>query len=367
MSSVRLATRLYGYFSEGHKEVGKFIPLLYKEGIEKFQLEIIPVSSSSVFKAELVLEQYYLLNPAFNLNTSRVANIPGDPSKKVFMYNKDKTILLYSASSFKDLEIKLGISYSAVIYQIKTGCYYLNEFVFSTVPVATAETGVYSEGEVKGMVTKRKEILPLYLYNKDRSALLFKGLKGDFLKLGIYPSNQGTSEYIDSESFYLDEFILTTIEELDINPSNLSVEELKVMVGKAKKNKGITGQSQGVVLINVKDNKTLKFASLSGCANFFKGLGYKTAVMTLVSRIASGVEYRGYIVKRNEDDSSEITQHRAKAISLTNTETGEVKVFGSLLEAEDRSGICIATIRKYAGTNEAYKGLVISYIDKKHN
>jgi len=156
------------------------------------------------------------------------------------------------------------------------------------------------------------------------------------------------------------------------------------MVGNAKKNKGITGQSQGVVLINVKDNKTLKFASLSACANFFKGpparvdqlfffikkkvgLGYKTAVMTLVYRIASGVEYKGYIVKRNEDDSSEITQHRAKAISLTNTETGEVKVFGSLLEAEDRSGICRARLRKYAGTNEAYKGLVISYIDKKDN
>jgi hypothetical protein len=296
-SSVRLATRLYGYFSKGHKEVGKFIPFLYREGLDKFQLEIIPVKSSSIFKAELILEQYYLLNSVFNLNTSRVANIPGDPSKKVFMYNKDKTILLFSSPSFKDLEIKLGIRHAVVIYQIRTGCYYLGEFVFSTVPVVTAKSGGYNEEEIKAMVMKCKEISPLYLYNEDRSVLFFSGLKGDFLKLGIYPSNQGTSAYIDSDSLYLDKYILSTVEELNINYSNLSIEELKESIANAKKAKGITGQPKKVILINVKDNQSLRFSSLTACANYFKGLGYKTAVMTLVSRIESGVEYKGYIVK----------------------------------------------------------------------
>jgi hypothetical protein len=81
--------------------------------------------------------------------------------------------------------------------------------------------------------------------------------------------------------------------------------------------------------------------------------------MTLVSRIESGVEYKGYIVKWDEDQV--ITQHRAKSIYLTNTETGETNVYRSLLEAEYQSKICRATLRKYANINGVYKGLIISY------
>lgn len=226
-SSIRLATRLYGYFSKGHKECGKYIPLLYKEGIHNFKLEIISVTLSTVFKAELILEQYFLLNPAFHLNTSRVANVPGDPSIKVYMYNKDKTVLLYSASSFKNLESKIGIRHASAVYHIKTGAYYLSKYVFSTVPIVTAVAGEYSEEEIKAMVIKDKENSTLYLYNKDGTVLYFSGTKRDFYRLGIYPSNSGTLEYIDSDLLYLGKYFLSTTEILTAKPSDMSMGKLK--------------------------------------------------------------------------------------------------------------------------------------------
>lgn len=45
-------------------------------------MEIILIGSSDVFKVELILEQYYLLDSTFNLNTTWVVNMPGDNLKK---------------------------------------------------------------------------------------------------------------------------------------------------------------------------------------------------------------------------------------------------------------------------------------------
>ena len=52
-------------------------PLLYKEGINNSSLDVIPIKENYGFRAELVLEQYYLLNPSFNLNVIKVANNSG--------------------------------------------------------------------------------------------------------------------------------------------------------------------------------------------------------------------------------------------------------------------------------------------------
>lgn len=94
-SSTELATRLGGYLRSTHKEYGKFRPFLAEEGLSKFTLGVMPICFSTILKPELVLEQYFLLGPSFNLNTSRVANIPYHKSREMYMYNKDKTILIY--------------------------------------------------------------------------------------------------------------------------------------------------------------------------------------------------------------------------------------------------------------------------------
>lgn len=100
-SSIQLATRLQRYLAGTHKEYGKFIPFLSEEGLQKFSLEVIPLYSSVIFKGELILEQYFLLDSTFNLNTSRVVNQPNYKTKEIFMYNKNKTLLIYlSAERF---------------------------------------------------------------------------------------------------------------------------------------------------------------------------------------------------------------------------------------------------------------------------
>lgn len=98
-SSSQLAIRLYRYLNYKHLLIGKFIPLLHKDKLSNFTLEIIPLVNNFSFKSEIVLEQYFLYCPSFNLNTVRVANNPsGSNAKPLFMYNRDKTILYYSST-----------------------------------------------------------------------------------------------------------------------------------------------------------------------------------------------------------------------------------------------------------------------------
>lgn len=361
-SSVQLATRLQRYLSGTYKEYGKFLPLLSKEGLDKFSLEVMPIYSVMVLKPELILEQYYLLDPSFNLNVSRVANVPGFKSKEIFMYNKDKTTLIYHSDSIKDFYVKFGIWHAVIVNNIETGSYYLGKYVFSSVPILTAEEGKYSEEEVKGMLTEDRLVTTLFMYNKDKSILYFSGLKSEFAQLGIHTWNLNVSKYINTGSLYLDKYILTTAEVLTANPSGMSVSEIMEMLNKDKENLNvISGKGKKVVLLDVKDNKTLSFKSLSACAEYFRGLGLKTTGNTLKSRLDSGIEYNGYIVKWDEDQTS--VHNRAKYISITNQETGLTHTYSSLRDAERNTKIWRETIKKYANTNEPYNGLIISFVE----
>lgn len=75
-SSSELALRLRGYLNKTHKKIGKLIPLIEEKGWSSFRLEVICLPNYPEFKPEIVLEQYFLLHPAFNLNTIRVSNNP---------------------------------------------------------------------------------------------------------------------------------------------------------------------------------------------------------------------------------------------------------------------------------------------------
>jgi len=73
-SSSALARRLIGYFNNTHKDTGKLIPLIKKEGISAFNLEVIPIINNYTINQEISLEQYFLLHSKFNLNTLKVVN-----------------------------------------------------------------------------------------------------------------------------------------------------------------------------------------------------------------------------------------------------------------------------------------------------
>jgi hypothetical protein len=87
-----------------------------------------------------VLEQYYLLDPSFNLNTVRVANNPsGSNAKPLCLYNRDKTILYYSSMQQIDLINNLNIHYVTFNKHLKNGTYYLGKYLFSREPILTAK------------------------------------------------------------------------------------------------------------------------------------------------------------------------------------------------------------------------------------
>lgn len=130
-SSSQLAVRLNGYLKNKHRSIGLLIPQL-KYNLDKFYLKIIPLSDNYEFRSEIVLEQYYLLDATFNLNTIRVVNNPsGFNAKPLYMYNRDKSILYYSSVQQKDFIINLNIHYMTFNKHLKKGSYYLGKYLFS--------------------------------------------------------------------------------------------------------------------------------------------------------------------------------------------------------------------------------------------
>jgi hypothetical protein len=141
-SSSQLAVRLFGYLNFKYKTSpcvaagrGKLLPLLNKEKLSNFTLEIIPLYNNYNFRSEIVLEQYYLLDPSFNLNTIKVANNPsGSNAKPLYMYNRDKSVLYYSSTQQKDFIVNLNISHFTFTKHLNNGTYYLGKYLFSRKP-----------------------------------------------------------------------------------------------------------------------------------------------------------------------------------------------------------------------------------------
>lgn len=165
-SSSQLAVRLYGYLKERHRSIGQLIPLL-KDNLSNFTLEVIvlkDVKNNYEFRPEIVLEQYYLLDPSFNLNTVKVANNPsGSNAKPLFMYNRDKSILYYYSMQQKDFINNLNIHYVTFNKHLNNGTYYLGKYSFSREPVLTAKVKEMSDLELVSMLEKDR-----IKYNKNK-------------------------------------------------------------------------------------------------------------------------------------------------------------------------------------------------------
>jgi len=139
-SSSNLLSRLHGYFLHTHKSNGKFLPLLYSSPISDWTLEITIVKTFDNFRFEQVLEQYYLLDPKFNLNTIRVVNNPsGSNALPLFMYNRDKSILYYGSNRQSDFINNLNIHHSTLTKHINNGTYYLGKYLFTREVELTAK------------------------------------------------------------------------------------------------------------------------------------------------------------------------------------------------------------------------------------
>lgn len=163
-SSSQLAFRLNGYINLSHRESGLLIPILKKERLKNFSLQVFPFYHNYIKGSELVLEQYYLLDSSFTLNTIRVANNPsGSNSKSLFMYNRDMTILYFCSTKQIDFIRKLNVHHITFSKHLENGTYYLGKYLFLRVPVLTAKVKDMSDSDLALMLEKDR-----VKYNKNK-------------------------------------------------------------------------------------------------------------------------------------------------------------------------------------------------------
>lgn len=133
-SSIDLPIRVNSYFNKitPSRIVGKFLPLLKSKPIQDFTLEVMFTPKSKTFRYEMIIEQYFLLMPEFNLNTIRVSNNPsGHTAKSLFMYNRDGTICYFKSNKHIDFVRELGIHKVTLYKHLEKGTYYLGKYMFS--------------------------------------------------------------------------------------------------------------------------------------------------------------------------------------------------------------------------------------------
>jgi len=172
-SSSQLAFRLNGYINLSHRENGLLIPLLKKEGLKNFSLEVFPFYDNYIKGSEIALEQYYLLHPSFTLNTIRVANNPsGSTSKSLFMYNRDMTILYFSSTQQINFIRKLNIHHTTFSKHLVNRTFYLGKYLFSREPVLTAKVKDMSDLDLALLLEKDR-----VAYNKNKRGPLAHNIK----------------------------------------------------------------------------------------------------------------------------------------------------------------------------------------------
>ena len=153
-SAIHLPTRLRSYFLKTIN-IGKFLPILNNSPISEFNLEVRFTPYSSHFRNEMVLEQYFLLDKTFNMNTIRISNNPsGSNAKSLFMYNRDLSILYYSSTKQIDFVRELGIHHTTFSKHLNNGTFYLGKYVFTKEFVETAQKVDLSMFDLLNMLEK---------------------------------------------------------------------------------------------------------------------------------------------------------------------------------------------------------------------
>ena len=154
-SSNRLARRLIGYIKMTYNNIGKLIPLIKKDGLNSFSLQVIPLTNDYKINQELALEQYFLLHSCFNLNTIKIVkSVSNNNKKSLYMYTKDLSTLIFFSDTQEDFVYKLNIHYNTFTKSIKTGYIYLNKYVFKDKFIKGAKYNNMSIKDINIMLNK---------------------------------------------------------------------------------------------------------------------------------------------------------------------------------------------------------------------
>lgn len=154
-TSIQLDRRLQQYFSHTTAESGKFLPLFYSKPITDFALEVLFTPWNDDYRNDMTMEQYYLLNPIFTLNTIRVSNNPsGSNARSLYLYNRDLSILYYSSIKQIDFIKHINVHHTTFTKHLKNGTFYLGKYVFTREIVSTALDQRMNLTELSQMLAK---------------------------------------------------------------------------------------------------------------------------------------------------------------------------------------------------------------------
>jgi hypothetical protein len=243
-SSNLLRRRMEYYFKNDLPQIGKFLPILRKEGLSAFKLKIFKLNKD-VFKLQdaLFLEQYILLDKACELNTLKVVNFGSQTGKSIYVYDLTCTILYHHAQSQISLKRVLGIHQSSCVKYLDTKVPYINKFLLLSFPIFSA---VQSDLTTKEL---------LNIMNNERRAAYESGLRRSIpVTLVIKEGN----EFVDFTN-------------LPISP-----------------------------LIKKIEGNNLEFDSLTSCNVYLKSLGFIIKRDTLSKYIKQGKEFHSFICKYSE-------------------------------------------------------------------
>jgi len=168
VGSSNLLRRRMDYYFKGElttslfkvKEAGKFLPFLKKEGLKAFKLIIFKLDTNKFsIQDALILEQYFLLNKEFNLNTLRVVNAGSSKGDAVFVYDLTCKTLYYHAKSKIELKRVLKIHTETSKKYVDYKIHYLNKFLLLSYSIPTASISNIPIEELVDIMQKERQSL----------------------------------------------------------------------------------------------------------------------------------------------------------------------------------------------------------------
>ena len=165
VGSSNLLRRRIDYYFKGDFSLagGKFLAMLRMEGLKAFKLIIFKLDSNKFSNQDsLILEQYFLLDKEFNLNTLRVVNAGSSKGDAVYVYDLACSTLYYHAKSKIELKRILKIHTETSKKYVDSKIPYLNKFLLLSYPIAnTSLSNLSIEGLVDIMQKERQDMYTL--------------------------------------------------------------------------------------------------------------------------------------------------------------------------------------------------------------
>ena len=159
-SSNDLARRFNQYFEKNalfsNKDTGILLPMIEKEDLKAFTLEVTVIPSAFSKYSHCFLEQYFLLDKRFNLNTHKIVNFRVNQGFKIYLYDKDCKTLYFSSISLNAFCADLGIHHTSYKKHVNKNELFLDHFIISNNLISEAVPTDLTESQVRALINKQR-------------------------------------------------------------------------------------------------------------------------------------------------------------------------------------------------------------------